>query len=101
MIPAACCLSLSGQSGQDARGLFGKIYREPDTKGRFLSGGGYGLGGVGGILETHFVAPAAQAGSKPLPVAVRDGYQDVISPGGQRLMTGCNGNSGPLSFFHK
>lgn len=101
MIPAACCLSLSGQSGQDARGLFGKIHREPDTKGRFLSGGGYGLAGVGGILETHFAAPVVQAGSKPLPVAVRDGYQDVISPGGQRLMTGCNGNSGLLPFVHK
>lgn len=62
---------------------------------------GMGLEGWGGILEKHFAAPAVQAGSKPLPVAVRDGYQDVISPGGQRLMTGCNGNSGPLSFVHK
>lgn len=60
-----------------------------------------GLEGWGGILEKHFAAPAVQAGSKPLPVAVRDGDQDVISPGGQRLMTGCNGNSGPLSFVHK
>lgn len=46
---------------------------------------GYGFGGVGGIFQKHFVAPAVQAGSKPLPVAVRDGYQHVIPLVGQRL----------------
>lgn len=37
VIPAACCLSLSGQSGRAARGLFGKIDCEPDATDRFLS----------------------------------------------------------------
>lgn len=46
VIPAACCLSLSGQSGQAARGLFGKIDCEPDTTERFL-GVLYSRRGVG------------------------------------------------------
>lgn len=37
VIPAARCLSLSGQSGQATRALFGKIDCEPDTTDRFLS----------------------------------------------------------------